>query len=162
MENPSAAKLSDIEFRTLDYSDDAETRAYLRLLWDIPLEQNAYFTRRSEAFLEEWMQSARTTEDTSNTYSGIALHRAEIVGVHVVRRYVEYEQVGAHIAGLWVHPSYRRQGIAGVLKENGEAWARSIGAVFLNTNVHAENERMLAMNVRAGFAVFRYNLRKRL
>lgn len=154
--------LEEIEFRRLDYASDAETRDYLRLLWEIPLEQNEYFTRRSDAFLEESMQTARATEDGANTFSGIALHRGEIVGLHVLRRYVEYEQVGAHVAGLWIRPGYRGQGIARVLKEQGEQWARSIGAVFLNTNVHAGNERMRAFNERSGFSLFRYNLRKRL
>lgn len=154
--------LSEIEFRELDYTSEAETRAYLRLLWDLPLEQNAYFTRRSEAFLEDWMQKARATENPANTYNGIALHLGEIVGLHVLRRYEEYEQVGAHIAGLWVHPSRHKMGIARTLKEKGEAWARSIGATFINTNVHAGNERMLEINARAGFSLFRYNMRKRL
>ena len=154
--------LDDISFRTLDYSSDLEVRNYLRLFWDIPLENNEYFTRRSESFVEDWVQSARSTEDASNTFPGIALHGPDIVGVHIARRFEEWEQVGVHIAGLWVHPAYRGLGIARVLKANGENWARSVGATFMNTNVQAENQRMLSVNEKAGFTLFRYNLRKRL
>lgn len=154
--------LGDIEFRTLDYANDAEMRAYLRLFWDLPLEHNEYFTRRSEAFLDDAIRKARETENPANTFSGIALHRGEIVGLHILHRYEEWEQVGAHIAGLWVHPDYLRLGIARTLKAQGENWARSVGATFINTNVHPGNRRMLEINERAGFSLFRYNLRKRL
>ncbi len=154
--------LDDIEFRTLDYVADSEVRAYIRLFWDIPLEHNEYFTRRSDSFVDDWVISARKSESPSNTFPGIALHGAEIVGVHVARRFEEWEQVGVHIAGLWVHPSYRGLGIARVLKANGENWARSVGAMFMNTNVQAENHRMMSINEQSGFTLYRYNLRKRL
>ena len=62
--------------------------------------------------MDDWVQSARTTEDASNTFSGIALHSRDIVGVHIVPRFEEWEQVGAHIAGFWVRPAYRGLGIA--------------------------------------------------
>ena len=154
--------LENVEFRTLDYASDSEMRAYLRRFWDIPLEHNEYFTRRSDSFVDDWIQSARKSEDATNTFSGIALHDKEIVGVHIARRFEEWEQVGVHIAGLWVDPSYRGLGIGRVLKANGEAWARSVGATFMNTNVQAGNKRMLSINERAGFTLYRYNLRKRL
>ena len=46
-------ELSHIEFRTLDYSNDEELRAYFRAFWDILLEQNEYFTRRSDTFVSD-------------------------------------------------------------------------------------------------------------
>lgn len=154
--------LQDIEFRTLDYSNDAEMRTYLRLFWDILLEHNEYFTRRSDEFLAESMATARKTETSENYYSGIALHGGEIVGLHIVRRFEEWEQIGAHIVALWVHPKYRRLGIAHRFKTEGENWARSIGATFMNSNIHTGNHRMLELAEQAGFTPFRINLRKRL
>ena len=74
----------------------------------------------------------------------------------------EYEGPAAHIAGLWVHPDYRRLGIARRLKSDGEDWARSVGARFLNTNLEAENEGMLRLDQEQGFRVFRLNMRKDL
>lgn len=154
--------LQDIEFRTLNYSDDAEMGTYLRLFWEIPLEHNEYFTPRSEEFLNGYIATAREVETAADTYSGIALHRGEIVGLHLVRRYEEYEQIGAHIAGLWVHPDFRGLGIARRFKNEGENWARSVGATFMNSNVHPGNHRMLELVEQAGFTPFRINFRKRL
>ncbi len=155
-------QIESIEFRTLDYADDAEVLEYLRLFWAVPEEFNDYFTRRSEAFIQDWVKSARATENANNTFSGIALHDGKIVGVHIVRRFHELELIGAHIAGLWVHPQYRSSGIARTLKGNGEAWAKSVGATFMNTNIQVGNDRMMAINMRAGCKVFRHNFRKRL
>jgi len=154
--------LAEIEFRRLNYADEAEVRAYIRLFWEIPLEHNEYFVARSEEFLANWFRTACKTETPETTFSGIALHHGQIIGIHLLRRFEEFETVGAHIAGLWVHPDYRGQGIARTLKSQGEAWARSVGATFLNTNVHPQNARMLAINEEAGFSLFRLNLRKRL
>lgn len=154
--------LQHIEFRTLDYSNDTEMRTYLRLFWDILLEYNEYFTRRSEEFLTDYMETARKTETPDNTYSGIALRNGKIVGLHIVRRFEEWEQVGAHIVALWVHPDYRGLGIARRFKTEGENWARSVGATFMNSNVHTGNYRMLELSEQAGFTPFRLNLRKRL
>lgn len=154
--------LRDIEFRTLDYSNDAEMRTYLRLFWDIPLQHNEYFTRRSDEFLTDYMETARRTETPENTFSGIALFGIEIVGLHIVRRFEEWEQIGAHIVALWVHPDYRGIGIARKFKTDGENWARSVGATFMNSNIHPGNRRMLAIAEQAGFSLFRFNMRKRL
>lgn len=156
------AAISEIEFRTVRVDDPAEHRAYLRLFWDIPLALDRYFKRRSDEFVEEWMESARAKETELDTFSGIALHRDEIVGVHILRVFEEYERLGVHIAGLWVREGYRGIGIARRLKEDGEVWARRLGAAFLNTNVQAGNERMLGINEKAGFAVYRLNMRKDL
>jgi GNAT superfamily N-acetyltransferase len=153
--------ITEIEFRTVRSADAAEYCTYLRLFWDIPIGLN-HFTRRSDEFIENWMRSARAKETDLNTFSGIALHRGAIVGVHILRTYEEYERLGAHIAGLWVREGYRGIGIARRLKENGEGWARRVGAEFLNTNVHVENAGMLRINERAGFRVFRLNMRKDL
>jgi len=154
--------LQDIEFRTLNYSSDVEMRTYLRLFWDILLVHNEYFTRRSEAFLTDYMETARRTETPANTFSGIALHHGKIAGLHIVRRFEEWEQIGAHIVALWVHPAYRKIGIARKLKTDGESWAKSVGATFMNTNIHAGNRRMLELSEQAGFSLFRLNMRKRL
>ena len=154
--------LQDIEFRTLDYSNDAEMREYLRLFWDVPLEHNEYFTPRSEEFLADYMETARRTETPESTFPGIALHEGKIVGLHIVRRFEEWEQIGAHIAVLWVHPDYRGIGIARKLKADGENWARSVGATFMNSNIHPGNRRMLEIAEHAGFSLFRFNMRKRL
>jgi ribosomal protein S18 acetylase RimI-like enzyme len=167
-----------IEFRTLDYKDVAEVRAYLELLYAISAEGDEFHFDRSAEFIDRAVIKARREEDESNTFAGIALDRAptmaastllrgrvrgkEIVGLHVLRRFEEGPSIGAHIGGLWVAERCRHQGVARRLKTMGESWARGIGAAFLNTNVLVNNERMLRLNRELGFVDYRINLRKRL
>jgi GNAT superfamily N-acetyltransferase len=117
---------------------------------------------RSSAYIESEIAKAREEDDETNTFAGVALFAGEIVGLHLLRRFEEGDRVGVHVAGLWVAESHRRNGVARTLKQLGEAWARSIGASFLNSNVHVKNARMLEINRRLGFEPQRVNLRKRL
>ena len=159
-----------IEFRTLNYRDSAEMRAYLEVLFDISAEGDEFHFDKSPEFIDRALIKARREEDESNTFAGIALERGagvrdrrkEIVGLHVLRRMEEGPLVGAHVSGLWVVEHRRRQGVARRLKAMGESWARRMGASFLNTNVLVNNERMLAFNRSLGFVDYRINLRKRL
>jgi GNAT superfamily N-acetyltransferase len=151
-----------IEFRTLDYANTAEMRRYLELFYEIPAELDAYYVPKSSDFIASCIATAREQEDAANTFCGIALAQGEIVGLHILRRFQEGDLIGVHIAGLWVAEEHRGAGIARSLKERGEAWARSIGASFLNTNVAAANARMLEINERIGFKPYKINLRKRL
>jgi GNAT superfamily N-acetyltransferase len=154
------------EFRTLNYRDVAEVRAYLSLLFDISAEADEFHFDKSAEFIDRAVIKVRREEDESNTFAGMAIERrgsgSEIIGLHVVRRFEEGPLVGAHIGGLWVAERCRRQGVARRLKAMGESWARSIGAAFLNTNVLVDNQSMLALNRELGFAPYRVNLRKRL
>src|SRR5688572_9816532 len=167
-----------LEFRTLNYRDVAEVRAYLEILYAISAEGDEFHFDRSALVIDRAVIKVRREEDESNTFAGLALERgaagqkrrgpdeegrrAEIVALHIVRRFEEGPRVGAHIGGLWVAERWRRQGVARRLKAMGESWARGIGATFLNTNVLVGNERMLAFNRALGFEPYRVNLRKRL
>jgi len=159
-----------IEFRTLDYRDVAEVRAFLEVLYAISVEGDEFHFDKSPEFIDRAVIKARREEDESNTFAGIALERIpggkdrkrEIVGLHILRRFEEGPLVGAHIAGLWVAEHRRRIGVARRLKAMGEGWARGIGAAFLNSNVLVNNQRMLNLNADLGFVPYRVNLRKRL
>jgi GNAT superfamily N-acetyltransferase len=151
-----------IEYRTLNYRDISEVRAFLALLYAIAAERDPYHFEKSPEFIDRALVKARREEDASNTFAGLALEGAEIVGLHVLRRFEEGPLVGAHVAGLWVAERHRRRGIARRLKALGERWARSIGAAFLNSNVLVTNEPMLTLNRQLGFDGYRVNLRKRL
>jgi GNAT superfamily N-acetyltransferase len=154
--------MTKIEYRTLNYKDVGEVREYLRLLYAISAEGDAYHFDKSPEFIDRSLIKARREEDETNTFAGLAVEAREIVGVHILRRFEEGPLVGAHVAGLWVAERCRRRGIASQLKAMGEAWARSIGASFLNSNVLVGNARMLELNHKLGFADYRTNLRKRL
>ena len=151
-----------IEYRTLNYADTNEMRRYLVLFYGIPAVLDEFYRPKSAEFIEASIVAAREQEVPTNTFSGIAVEHGEVVGLHILRRFEESGLVGAHIAGLWVDERRRGIGVARTLKEHGEAWARSIGAGFLNTNVQADNVRMLEINERYGFKPYRINLRKRL
>ena len=151
-----------IEYRTLQYQDVAEVRAYITLLYAISAQGDAYHFKKSPEFIDRAVIKARREENESNTFAGLALTRAEIVGVHLLRRIEEGPRVGAQVAGLWVAERWRRQGIARRLKLAGESWARGIGAEFINSNVLIDNHAMLSLNRALGFADYRINLRKRL
>jgi len=151
-----------IEYRTLNYRDTRELRAFLELLYAIAAVQDPYHFEKTPEFIDRALVKARREEDASNTFAGLALEGRAIVGLHVLRRFEEGPSVAAHVAGLWVAERHRRRGIARQLKALGEAWARSIGASFLNSNVLVTNEPMLRLNRQLGFDDYRVNLRKRL
>jgi GNAT superfamily N-acetyltransferase len=91
----------------------------------------------------------------------VAAMESAVVGFHIIRRtaYPPNLYVGSVIS-LWVHPEFRRKGIAGNLKVRGEHWARSKSLMFLQTHVHVENKRMLEVNRSNGYEVADLNLRK--
>lgn len=151
-----------IEYRTLNYADTEEMRRYLTLFYGIPAMLDEFYHPKSAEFIEASIVTARQQENPTNTFPGIAVEHGLIVGLHILRRFEEAALVGAHIAGLWVDERRRGIGVARTLKKHGEVWARSIGADFLNTNVHVANTRMLEINERCGFEPYRINLRKRL
>lgn len=151
-----------MNYRRLNYRDHDEVRRYLSLLHDISAEGDAYHFEKSPEFIDRCMIKARREENESNTFAGLAHEHREIVGLHILRRFEEGPLVGAHVGGLWVAERYRRQGIATRLKVMGEAWARSIGASFLSSNVLVGNTRMLELNHQLGYSDYRIHLRKRL
>ncbi len=151
-----------VEYRTLNYKDIAEVRAYITLLYAISAQGDDYHFDKSPEFIDRAVIKARREENESNTFAGLALERGEIVGVHLLRRIEEGPRLGAQVAGLWVAERCRRQGLARRLKASGESWARGIGAEFMNSNVLIDNVAMLALNRALGFADYRINLRKRL
>lgn len=151
-----------IVFRTLNYRDSAEVRAFVTLLYAISAEADPYHFDKSPEFIDRCVVKARREENPSNTFAGLALRGNEIVGAHLLRRFEEGPLVGAQVAGLWVAKHCRRQGVARTLKAMGESWARSIGAHFVNSSVLVENAAMLELNRQLGFESYRVNLRKRL
>jgi len=153
-----------ITYRWLDYEDPDEVRHVLEIFYSIPEALNPWWVAPTESFLEEVVLQAIAEETRDNTFAGVAFDGGDamLVGFHVVRRFEEWGRIGAHIAALWVAPEWRGLGIGAELKRRGEAWAREIGASFLNTNVSVDNARMLEINRAQGFEPVKLNLRKRL
>jgi GNAT superfamily N-acetyltransferase len=146
----------------LNYKDIGEVRAFVTQMFAISAEADPFHFDKSPEFIDRWVLKALREENPTNTFAAVVLERREIVAVHVLRRFEEGPFVGAQVAGLWVAERCRRRGVARQLKAMGEAWARSIGAQFLNTNVLSQNAAMLELNRELGFENYRVNLRKRL
>ena len=85
-----------------------------------------------------------------------------MIAVHFLDRYEIDKQPACHVHGLWVHPDYRRNGIAKKLKELGEIWAVKMGCKFMDTNVRIKNQKMISLNENFGYEVARFNYRKKL
>jgi GNAT superfamily N-acetyltransferase len=151
-----------LTFRLLNYKDIREVRSFLTLVHAIGAEADPYYFEKTPEWIDRAVIKARREENPSNTFAGLALDRGTMVAVHVLRRFEEGPLVGAQVSGLWVAPAFRRRGVARRLKDMGEAWARSIGAHFLNSNVLSQNAPMLGLNRELGFENYRINLRKRL
>jgi GNAT superfamily N-acetyltransferase len=161
-ERASDMRSATLIFRLLNYKDISEVRAFITLLYAISAEADPFHFDKSSEFIDGCVVKARREEMPHNTFAALALEGKEMVGVHVVRRFEEGPLVGAHVAGLWVAKRWRGCGVARRLKAMGEAWARSIGAHFLNSNVLVRNDPMLELNRKLGFETYRVNLRKRL
>mgnify|MGYP002641873715 FL=1 len=163
MDKLTSITLADIVFRQLNYADRDEVSRFQHLFWQVPVDlDDEYLSERTPEFMAAYIDRAIATENETNTFSAMALYQGKIVGLHVLRKMSLLDSVGAHIANLWVDENYRRKGIAKELKKRGELWAKSIGAEFLNTNVHPDNETMLAFNKAQGFQPYKINMRKRI
>jgi GNAT superfamily N-acetyltransferase len=66
---------ASLEFRTLNYGDVAEVRAYLEILYAISAEGDEFHFDRSEMVIDRAVIKVRREEDESNTFAGLALER---------------------------------------------------------------------------------------
>jgi len=151
-----------IIYRTLDYKNQAELLSYTKLFWSIPIGLNEFFTKRTPTFINNWCRQAKKEENESNTFPGIAIFNKKIIGLYLLRRFEEFEHVGVHVAGIWVAPKHRKDGVASKLKNIGNEWASSIGAVFINANVDPINQRMQKIIEHNGFTLHKLSYRKQL
>jgi ribosomal protein S18 acetylase RimI-like enzyme len=87
---------------------------------------------------------------------------AEIVGFHVIRRGQGAMKNIGFISTLWVHPDHRGKGIARKLKAMGVEWARAQKLDYLQTSSHSTNQRMIEMNLKAGFKPHAITMRMKL
>lgn len=63
----------------------AEVRLYRELFYAIPAELDEYYEAKTARFIDQTLIRARQEGDSSNTFAGLALEQAEIVGLHVGR-----------------------------------------------------------------------------
>ena len=102
----------------------------------------------SQKEIEEVLSSERTT-------AFIALDGDRAVGFAEVstRDYVEgctTRPVG-YLEGIYVHPDFRKKGIARVLVRTAESWSRSKGCKEFCSDARVEDEASVAFHSSVGF-----------
>ena len=122
----------------------------------IPLEFNSNHEVNQEQTLE---RVKYYKELLDNSFFEIAFLNEDPVAFHALQK---RGSKSANIATLWVHPSYRKQGLAKNLKRRGIEWARKEKLECITTSVHTTNERMVEINQDAGFEVLSVNMKLKL
>jgi GNAT superfamily N-acetyltransferase len=93
----------------------------------------------------------------------VVKHGDAIIAFHIVQK-IPYppDLMAGNIVSLWVHPEYRGKGLAAQLKSQAERWGKENKLLFLQTNVHLKNARMMKINQSNGFEPAYVLLRKKL
>lgn len=154
--------MEKITFGGLNYDDSAEIERMARLHEQGPLDWIPGY-EVAEALVVQRAISLRTTQDDTAVHILTARNEmGEVVGFHWLQRIEKDGRTSARIDSLWVDEAYRRQGIAQALKEQGEAWAKSIGAAFIVTEVFYVNKTMIELNLKLGFTAQQVEMIKNL
>ena len=148
----------DLIYRNINKDDLSEVRIIAEIDARIPLgfDTSYNFTEAAVDSRFEYLTSV-PNED----FFEVVTSRGAIVGFHLVKKipYTPNFLIGSIIT-LWVHPDFRNIGIASKLKSRAEMWARENGLIFMQTNVHESNTRMLKINQSNGYIPAYINLRK--
>lgn len=151
----------DLIFRSVNFDNIPELRFIADADSRIPLEYDATYTL-DESSIDSRFEFYKEKISTDDFFE-VVEDTQSIVAFHIVKKipYPPNFFVG-NIISLWVHPDYRKRGLAAQLKSRAEKWAKQVGMIFMQTNVHKYNSRMLKMNEANGYEPTYINLRKKL
>ncbi|WP_339899552.1 GNAT family N-acetyltransferase [uncultured Gilvimarinus sp.] len=143
--------MKEFSFDILDLKNDEDVLEAATLHCGVPGEWNSDHSYSEESVV-------RAVEDLQNSVHAcyVVLARNEknkLVGMHWVKLESRCDEKFGNVASLWVHPNYRRQGVATQLKELAETWLRDHGATEIRTQVYMENRKMRALNEKLGYKV---------
>jgi GNAT superfamily N-acetyltransferase len=143
--------VKNLAFGGLDFENPAEIERLARIHESAPADWISGFQLHEDRVSEraEFLRKSQGNEDVC--ILTVRNEVGEVVGFHWLQRTEKYGRTCARIDSLWVDEAYRRQGIAQALKERGEAWAKSIGAAFIVTEVFYVNKTMIDLNLKLGF-----------
>lgn len=144
-----AATDSDIEFVAKHFEETVS-------LWEDYSATEKSIAARVES-VKKWL-------DDDNAHVTVAIaDDGQILGFNTLWIFDGYsgEKLGK-ICILYVLPEFRGQAVAKQLKDEGEEWMRSKGAIAVITEIDAKNKRMLTISKKAGFAIKSYVLQKKL
>ncbi len=147
---------TDITYESANKITNEQLYHIAKIDTEIPLK----FNSNHDASEEQTLNRIEYYKDLLNDgFFKIAFSNNETIGFHAIHR---RENKTANIATLWVHPSFRKKGIAKKLKEFGIDWAKAQNIEFITTSVHMMNERMVNINKDAGYEIVSVNMRLKI
>ena len=99
--------------------------------------------------VEYWDRIVDDVAGHDHAESFVAEREGKAIGILFVR--VDADRVG-HIGAMWVHPAFRRQGIAGRLLNTAIPFARERGAETIELWVPVANPAAQSLYRQAGFS----------
>jgi ribosomal protein S18 acetylase RimI-like enzyme len=153
-----------IAYRPIDPADTDEVHAFNLQCENSGRDANEWYVPDTDEERAAKVQEiiAQLTSDASKHHCLAGFENGSMIGVIRLEMLTIDKLPACHVRALWVHPDHRGRGVARALKEHAESWARAMGSAFMDSNVRASNERMIALNRQMGYEVARLNFRKRL
>lgn len=134
---------------------DAYHREHLPWLFHQPKEQP-----RARQFFEDLLSDNETEVLVAETDRVVGLIHISLFNAPDFPIFVP--QLRVAINNIFVNPAHRRSGIASLLIQNAEAWAKAKGAVGVDLNVYEFNETAQRLFSSMGFSTLSRRLSKAL
>ena len=150
----------NLKFTKLDLGKEQDVEFVARIHCEAPGEWVA-----DHSFTEESVkQTIERLKNIEKVHQAFLTRNADnkIVGFHWVQLESRPETTVGHVLSLWVHPDYRKKGVATRLKTQAESWMRSKGVSEVRTQVYLENQKMMALNNKLGFETVMVGMSKKL
>jgi GNAT superfamily N-acetyltransferase len=152
----------NIIYQELNYNNEDEVYKAAKIHESAPLNWDSTW-KVTEVGITQWVKRIHEFKNTNKMYLLFAkMPDGEIVGFHWLRLYEMHNSELVNIDSLWVSDKYRNNGIGRGLKERGEDWAKSKGAIKITTNVFYDNKKMIDFNLKLGFKAEAVNMSKKL
>lgn len=152
--------MTTLNYEQLDPSNDQDVREVARRHCEAPGEWVADHAC-SEAAVLGTIDTLRDPE-CCHCVALARCPRNGIVGFHWVQLEIRLDNRLGNALSLWVHPEWRRQGIATHLKTLAERWLRSKDVSEIRTEVYLNNRNMQALNKKLGYETVLVGMSKRL
>ena len=150
----------NIAYRRVDLSNTNEMREIASIDATIPPLFDSKFKVNEESIDRYYQQLMKCTAED---FFDVVVTEGKIIGFHFMYQYKStHDVMAAHVHTIWVHPDFRKQGIAKTLKDRGEKWAKEHRLDHISTFVHGKNSAMLELNENLGYELVGYKLRKSL
>lgn len=152
----------NITFRKANLDNADEIRFIAEIDAHIPQTHDPEFLCNEKTINDryELLKNKTTLED----FFEVALNADQkIIGFHLIKKkpYQETLFAGA-VDTTWIDPAFRGLGIAQLLKQRGEAWAKEQSLDHIYTWVQATNESSLSLNKKMGYEIVNFKMKKKI